>query len=46
MSLIQKFGWFALAVLLLAGIASCKEEEEETVTSASMTGSVVMDVPY
>ena len=46
MSLIQKFGWFALAVLLFAGIASCKEEEEETVTSASMTGSVVMDVPY
>ena len=42
MSLIQKFGWFALAVLLFAGIASCKEEEEETVTSASMTGSVVI----
>ena len=46
MGLFKKFGWLALALLLFAGIASCKEEEEETVSSESMVGSVKFDIPY
>ena len=46
MSLFKKFGWLALALLLFAGILSCKEEEEETVSSETMVGSVQFDIPY
>ena len=46
MDLIKKTGFLAAALLLLLGVFACKDEEEETETSASMSGSVVYDIPY
>ena len=46
MSLLRKIGWLVLAVLLVTGTVSCKEEEEEEITKESMTGSVNFDIPY
>lgn len=45
MNLIRKFGWLALVLALVSGLAACKQEEEET-TAKSMSGSVVYDIPY
>ena len=46
MDLIKKTGFLAAALLLLLGVFACKDEEEETETSASMSGSVEYDIPY
>ena len=46
MQLTQYFRWFALMVLVVLGLVSCKKAEEEEVTPDSMSGTIVFDVPY
>ena len=46
MNLIKKFAWLMTLAVVLAGVASCAEKEEEETTSESMSGSIVYDIPY
>lgn len=42
----KKAALFAVSVLVLLSVFSCKEDEEEESTSESMSGAVEYDIPY
>lgn len=46
MNLIKKSAWLMIFAFLLACVFSCAEKEEEEITSESMSGTIVYDIPY
>ena len=46
MNLIKKSAWLMTFAFLLACVFSCAEKEEEEITSESMSGTIVYDIPY
>ena len=46
MDLIKRICLLAFVALMVFALSTCKEEEEDTDTSESMSGTVVYDIPY